>query len=166
MNLAALTLGTYLALGLVILVVGFFTLFVIVCLCEKQYLAGDVEPVCEPFPYPPHPYWARSREEARRLGLRHAGDFATRRSTSMVKGLESFFFTPDLLVLASVVVGSTAGAKLKKTVLRGRGELVINATDLFNTMEIRRTIRGTDFRMESTDYLETQVVRVGYGWKF
>ena len=55
---------------------------------------------------------------------------------------------------------------LKKTVQRGRGEIVVNATDLLNTMQIRRTIRGTDFRLESTDYLETQVVRVGYGWKF
>jgi hypothetical protein len=51
-------------------------------------------------------------------------------------------------------------------VRQGRGEIVVNATDLLNTMQLRRTIRGTDFRMVSTDYLETQVVRVGYNWKF
>ena len=45
-------------------------------------------------------------------------------------------------------------------------EIVINATDLLNTMQVRRTIEGTDFRFESTDYLETQAVRVGYSWKF
>jgi hypothetical protein len=33
-------------------------------------------------------------------------------------------------------------------------------------MQLQRTIRGSDFRMVSTDYLETQVVRVGYNWKF
>jgi len=73
---------------------------------------------------------------------------------------------PDLLPQGRT--GSRFGLDmgLKKTVFRGRGELVVNATDLLNTMRIRRTIRGTDFRMESTDYLETQVVRVGYGWKF
>jgi hypothetical protein len=51
-------------------------------------------------------------------------------------------------------------------VLRGKGEIVVNATDLLNTMQLRRTIHGTDFRFVSTDYLETQVVRVGYTWKF
>ena len=42
----------------------------------------------------------------------------------------------------------------------------MNATDLLNTMQLRRTIRGSDFHVVSTDYLETQVVRVGYNWKF
>jgi hypothetical protein len=43
---------------------------------------------------------------------------------------------------------------------------VVNATDVLNTNQAQRTIRGTDFRMVSTDFLETQVVRVGYGLKF
>jgi hypothetical protein len=51
-------------------------------------------------------------------------------------------------------------------VQQGRGEIVVNATDLLNTMQAERTLRGTNFRMVSTDYLETQVVRVGYNWKF
>ena len=55
---------------------------------------------------------------------------------------------------------------MRRSVRRGRGEIVANATDLLNTMQLRRTIRGTDFRLVSTDYLETQVVRVGYTWKF
>ena len=29
-------------------------------------------------------------------------------------------------------------------------------------MQVRRTIRGTDFQLLSTDYLETQVIRAGY----
>ena len=48
----------------------------------------------------------------------------------------------------------------------GKGEIVVNATDLLNTMQVRRTIRGTDFTFVSTDYLETQVIRAGYNWKF
>jgi hypothetical protein len=42
---------------------------------------------------------------------------------------------------------------------------VVNATDLLNTMHAERTIRGTDFSLVSTDYLETQVIRVGLSWK-
>jgi hypothetical protein len=51
-------------------------------------------------------------------------------------------------------------------VQRGRGEIVVNGTDLLNTNQARRTIRGTGFTYTSTDYLETQVIRVGYNWKF
>lgn len=53
----------------------------------------------------------------------------------------------------------------REAVRRGRDEVGINATDLLNTLHVRRTINGTDFRMISTDCLETQVVRVGYPWK-
>lgn len=55
---------------------------------------------------------------------------------------------------------------MKKGVRQGRGEVVVNATDLLNTMQLRRTIRGSGFSLVSTDYLETQVIRVGYNRKF
>ncbi|MCC6318326.1 MAG: TonB-dependent receptor [Gemmatimonadaceae bacterium] len=78
----------------------------------------------------------------------------------------STWLAPDLLPQGRV--GSRYGLDLgaKKSVQRGRGELVVNGTDLLNTMQVRRTIRGSNFRMVSTDYAETQVVRVGYNWKF
>jgi hypothetical protein len=57
-------------------------------------------------------------------------------------------------------------AGTKKSVNRGKGEIVVNATDLLNTNQARLTIRGTDFSLVSTDYFETQVIRVGYNWKF
>jgi hypothetical protein len=43
---------------------------------------------------------------------------------------------------------------------------VVDATDLLNTNQAQRTIRGTDFDLASTDYLETQVIRLGYNWTF
>lgn len=75
------------------------------------------------------------------------------------------YLAPDLLPQGRT--GSRYGLDLgmKKSVNKGKGEIVINATDLLNTMELRRTIRGTDFRFTSTDFLETQVIRVGYSWK-
>jgi hypothetical protein len=59
-----------------------------------------------------------------------------------------------------------AGCRAEKIVQNGKGELVFNATYLLNTMQIRKTIQGSDFKLESTDYYETQVFRVGYHWKF
>lgn len=76
------------------------------------------------------------------------------------------YLAPDLIPQGRI--GARVGLDLgfRKAMFKGRGEFLVNATDLLNTMEIRRSISGTGFRMESTDYLETQVVRVGTSWKF
>lgn len=76
------------------------------------------------------------------------------------------YLAPDLLPQGRIGSRYALDVGAKKSVLRGRGEFTINATDVLNSNQAERTIRGTNFRMVSTDYLETQVVRVGYGWKF
>lgn len=86
------------------------------------------------------------------------GDWETR--------VASVYLAPDLLPQGRIGSRYSLDVGMKKSVLNGRGEIVVNATDLLNTMQVRRTITGADFRFESTDYLETQAVRVGYSWKF
>jgi outer membrane receptor protein involved in Fe transport len=76
------------------------------------------------------------------------------------------YLAPDLLPQGRIGSRYSLDVGMKKSVQQGRGEIVVNATDLLNTMQAERTIRGTNFRLVSTDYLETQVVRVGYNWKF
>ncbi len=78
----------------------------------------------------------------------------------------SAWLAPDLLPQGRIESRYSLDVGLKKSVQGGKGEITINATDLLNTMQLKRTIRGTDFRVVSTDYLETQAVRVGYSWKF
>lgn len=80
--------------------------------------------------------------------------------------LSQVYLAPDLLPQGRLDSRYSLDVGAKKSVRQGRGEIVVNATDLLNTMQLRRTIRGTDFHVVSTDYLETQVVRVGYNWKF
>lgn len=80
--------------------------------------------------------------------------------------LTNIYLAPDLLPQGRIGSRSSLDVGLKKTVNRGKGEFVVNATDLLNTNQAERTIRGTDFTLVSTDYFETQVVRVGYSWKF
>jgi outer membrane receptor protein involved in Fe transport len=80
--------------------------------------------------------------------------------------LSNVYLAPDLLPQGRLGSRYSLDVGAKKSVQRGRGELVVNATDLLNTNQAERTIRGTNFRLVSTDYLETQVVRVGYSWKF
>ncbi|SKB70045.1 outer membrane beta-barrel family protein [Dyadobacter psychrophilus] len=55
-----------------------------------------------------------------------------------------------------------AGAKRQ---LR-KGELFVNATDLFGTLVIRKTVYGDGFHYTSRDYYETQLIRAGYSFKF
>ena len=80
--------------------------------------------------------------------------------------LSSVYLAPDLLPQGRIDSRYSLDVGLKKSVQKGKGEIVVNATDLLNTMQLRRTIRGTDFNLVSTDFLETQVIRVGYSWKF
>ncbi|MFP5356165.1 MAG: outer membrane beta-barrel protein [Gemmatimonadota bacterium] len=80
--------------------------------------------------------------------------------------LSNIYLAPDLFPQGRMGSRYLLDAGAKKSVLRGRGEIVVNATDLLNTNQAERTIRGTNFRLVSTDYLETQVVRVGYSWKY
>ena len=55
---------------------------------------------------------------------------------------------------------------IKKTIQKGRGELFLNATDLLNTMVIKKEIYSEVFKYYSSDYYETQVIRLGYAYKF
>jgi outer membrane receptor protein involved in Fe transport len=76
------------------------------------------------------------------------------------------YYAPDLIPQGQIGRRFGLDVGTKKSVRGGRGEWVLNATDLFGTMPVKRTIRGNGFTLTSTDYLETQVVRAGYSWKF
>jgi outer membrane receptor protein involved in Fe transport len=80
--------------------------------------------------------------------------------------LSNVYLAPDLFPQGRLGSRYALDVGAKKLVRGGRGEIVVNATDLLNTNQAERTIRGSDFRIVSTDYLETQVVRVGYSWKY
>lgn len=80
--------------------------------------------------------------------------------------VSSIYLAPDLFPQGRIGARYALDMGLRKNVQQGRGEIVVNATDLLNTNQVRRTLTGADFRYVSTDYLETQVVRLGYTWKF
>lgn len=80
--------------------------------------------------------------------------------------VSSIYLAPDLFPQGRIGARYSLDVGLRKSVQQGRGEFVMNATDLLNTNQVRRTLTGTDFRYASTDYLETQVVRLGYTRKF
>ncbi len=80
--------------------------------------------------------------------------------------LTAIYLAPDLIPQGRIDSRFSLDAGVKKTFGNGRHELFANATDLLNTMVIRKTIDGQGFRYTSADFYETQVVRVGYTRKF
>ncbi|GHB60660.1 TonB-dependent receptor [Persicitalea jodogahamensis] len=80
--------------------------------------------------------------------------------------LTAIYLAPDLIPQGRIGSRFSLDAGVKKTLRGGKDELFLNATDLLNTMIIKREIQGQGFGYTSTDYNETQVVRVGYSRKF
>ena len=80
--------------------------------------------------------------------------------------LTTVYLAPDIIPQGKIQARFSVDFGLKKAVQKGKGEVYFNATDLFNTLIIKRTIQGDGFRYTSNDYYETQVFRFGYSYKF
>lgn len=80
--------------------------------------------------------------------------------------MTAVYLAPDIIPQGKIMSRFSIDAGVKKSVQKGKGELFFNATDLLNTMVIKRKIDGAGFRYTSDDYYETQVIRLGYSYKF
>jgi outer membrane receptor protein involved in Fe transport len=80
--------------------------------------------------------------------------------------ITAIYLAPDLIPQGKIGQRFSLDLGVKKKIQKAKGEIFLNATDLLNTMNIRRDIVGDGFNYTSIDYYETQVVRVGYTYKF
>ncbi len=80
--------------------------------------------------------------------------------------LTGIYLAPDIIPQGQIGERFSLDIGMKKTIQKGKGELFLNATDLLNTMQIKKSIQGDEFKYVSTDYYETQVIRIGYNYKF
>lgn len=80
--------------------------------------------------------------------------------------ISAIYQAPDLVPQGKVFSRFSIDMGIKKTVQQGKGELFLNATDMANTLRLKKEINGNRFRYISTDYYETQVFRIGYSYKF
>jgi hypothetical protein len=118
-----------------LLLVGFPILIVFGSMIEKEYLRGDTMPMpestladpgaCERYkppsnqssPYPPSPYFFAVRELAEQMGFTKGGDFCTRPESSLVKGNQSIWLSPDRMVMLAIEDGRFSGLKHRRTEL-------------------------------------------------
>jgi len=80
--------------------------------------------------------------------------------------LTAIYLAPDIIPQGKIKSRFSLDIGIKKAIQKGKGELFFNATDLLNTMIIKKEINGQGFSYTSNDYYETQVVRIGYSQKF
>ena len=80
--------------------------------------------------------------------------------------LTAIYLAPDIIPQGKIAQRFSLDLGIKKSLQKGKGELFLNATDLLNTMIIKKEIQGQGFKYISTDYYETQVIRLGYNYKF
>ena len=80
--------------------------------------------------------------------------------------LSAVYLAKDIVPQGTIGSRFSMDLGAKKQIQKGKGELFLNGTDILNTLKIKREIKGNGFTLNSTDYLETQVFRIGYSYKF
>lgn len=80
--------------------------------------------------------------------------------------LMTSYLAPDIIPQGKIGSRFSVDAGIKKTIQKDKGELFLNANDLFNTLVIKKEINGNGFNFSSKDYYETQIIRFGYTYKF
>lgn len=80
--------------------------------------------------------------------------------------ITSIYLAPDILPQGKIGSRFSVDMGIKKQIQKNKGELFFNATDIFNTLNIKKETNGNGFKLVSTDYYETQVFRLGYSYKF
>ncbi|RFS26930.1 TonB-dependent receptor [Chitinophaga silvatica] len=80
--------------------------------------------------------------------------------------ITAIYLAPDIIPQGKIGSRFSIDLGTKKVIQKGKGEVFLNATDLLNTMVIKKEIRGQGFSYTSKDFYETQVVRIGYNYKF
>jgi outer membrane receptor protein involved in Fe transport len=100
----------------------------------------------------------------------YSGNVKWNNNFKSTKGWEGqltlIYMAPDIIPQGTIGQRFTMNLGIKKSIQKGKGDLFFNATDVFNTLVIKRQIQGNGFRYTSTDYAETQVFRIGYSYKF
>ncbi len=80
--------------------------------------------------------------------------------------ITAVYLARDIIPQGIIAARYSVDLGMKKGIQKGKGELFLNATDIFNTLVIKKEIQGDGFSYTSHDYYETQVIRFGYSYKF
>lgn len=114
--------------------------------------------------YPIPSFYASSTEKFTSGNFKFNGMFHFPKQFEMQ--LTSIYLAPDIIPQGKIGSRFSVDLGMKKGIQKGKGELFLNASDVLNTLKIKKEVNGMGFRYETTDYYETQVFRIGYSYKF
>ncbi len=114
--------------------------------------------------YPVPTIYSSGRELATSGNLKVNGLFHLPKKIELQ--VTAIYLAPDIIPQGKIGARTSVDFGIKKQVQKGKGELFVNGTDVFNTLNIKKDIKGIGFRYETVDYYETQVFRIGYSFKF
>jgi outer membrane receptor protein involved in Fe transport len=101
---------------------------------------------------------------------RISGNIKLNTLCTLRKGLEAqsslVYLAPDIIPQGSISARYGLDFGIKKAIQHGKGNIFLNATDILYAMRIKKEIVGNGFVLRSADFYETQVVRIGYGYKW
>lgn len=73
---------------------------------------------------------------------------------------------PDIIPQGTVDSRFSLDVGMKKSILKGKADLILSATDLLNTSALKQRVTGFGFTLRSENYYETQVITFGMKYKF
>ena len=114
--------------------------------------------------YPVTHTFTAERQQQYSGNIKFNGDFHLRKQFDIQ--VTSIYLAPDIIPQGKIDQRYSLDIGIKKAIQKGKGEVFLNATDILNTMVIRKEIKGEGFKLISSDYYETQVIRIGYNYKF
>ncbi len=114
--------------------------------------------------YPAVSTYSANKETSTSGNIKLNGIFHLPRQTDIQ--ITSIYLAPDIIPQGKIGTRFSVDMGIKKQIQKSKGELFFNASDIFNTLKIKKEISGNGFKLVSTDYYETQVFRFGYGYKF
>lgn len=114
--------------------------------------------------YPVPTIYSSETENATSGNIKFNGTFHLPKAIDVQ--LTGIYLAPDIIPQGKIGARASVDVGIKKSVQKGKGELFLNGTDIFNTLNIKKEISGNGFRFETVDYYETQILRIGYTYKF
>jgi hypothetical protein len=76
------------------------------------------------------------------------------------------YYTPKNIPQGKQYARSSIDAGIKQILLKGKGELTFSFTDVFNAFGIKQKINGEGFSLVYENFYETQILRLGFKYKF
>ena len=80
--------------------------------------------------------------------------------------LSVLYYTPKNIPQGKQYARSSIDAGMKQILLKGKGELTFSFTDIFNAFGIKQKINGEGFSLYYENFYETQILRLGFKYKY